>query len=78
MNGSECLPVFVLRSVIKSFTLTTAQNIIEWKRPRGKQTMLWKYTMRRDLDTWINREELATDREIGKDLGIFAYISICK
>ena len=28
MNGSECLLVFVLRSVIKSFTLTTAQNII--------------------------------------------------
>ena len=29
MNGSECLLVLVLRSVIKSLTLTTAQNIIE-------------------------------------------------
>ena len=38
INGSECLLVFVLRSVIKSFTLTTAHNIIY-----GDEVNRWRW-----------------------------------
>ena len=32
------------------------------KRPRGRPTLRWKDTVRRDLKAWIIREEWATDK----------------
>ena len=36
---------------------------MERKRPRGRPTLRWKDTVRRDLKAWSIREEWATDRE---------------
>ena len=36
---------------------------MEGTRPRGRPTLRWKYTVRKDLEAWNIREEWATDRE---------------
>ena len=41
---------------------------MERKRPRGRPSLRWKDTVRRDLEAWNIREEWATDREQWKGL----------
>ena len=36
---------------------------MEEKRPRGRPTLLWKDTVRRDMNAWDIKEELAISRE---------------
>ena len=36
---------------------------MEGRRPRGRPTLMWKDTVRRDMKAWSIREEWATDRE---------------
>ena len=45
-----------------------AEIKIEGKRPRGRHTLVWKDTVRRDMKAWKIREGLATDRERWKGL----------
>ena len=45
-----------------------AEMKMERERPRGRPTLRWNYTVRRDRNAWNIKEEWAIDREIWKCL----------